>query len=428
MRILAKLGVIILAIIVLSGLSFVACGSSNETSVSDVVDEPQQTEEQSTQPQLEEELVITIGNLTDMTGPSSNAMSVIDMALDDLVQHFNTNILIPSVKLKVIQYDGQMDPSKFIPGYEWLKEKGADLIYSAVPSVAITIETLVNDDEIVMFAMAPDKAAIEPPGYIFCTGSFTDHEVFSLLKWIAENDWDYQTNGPAKIGGASWNEPRGQSAMKAMEQYTEAHADQFEFAGGYLTNFSFTWGPEVEALKDCDYLYPPAIMASFVKEYRDAGHTAKLFGAGAHFSFINMIDDAGLWNEIDGMLVAAINPYWSEEDEIITLSKQLLNQNHPDEAEKIMRMGWTYTSIDNLYIMLDIIARTTESTGPANFNSQTLLETANSYTWTVDGVTRYNYTETKRYPYNYYRIYEAQAAEEDLFRIDPEPYYHIDQP
>ena len=427
MRMMAPLGIIILSIIILNGLSFMACSGGDETQVSDVVDEPQQAGEQSTIPE-QEELVITIGNLTDVTGPSSNAMSVIDMAFDDLVQHYNTNNIIPSVRLKIIQYDGQMDPSKFIPGYEWLKEKGADVIYTAVPSVALTLETLVNDERIVMFAMAPDRAAIEPPGYVFSTGPMADHEILTLLKWIAENDWDYQANGPAKIGGASWDDTRGQAVFEAMERYAEVHPDQFKFVGGYLTNFTFTWGPEVEALKDCDYLYPPTIMSSFIKEYRDAGYTAKLIGAGAHFSFLNMIDNAGLWDEIDGMLVDAPNSYWNEEDEIINLTKQLLNENHPDEAEKIMRMGWTYTSMSSNYAMLDIIAETLESTGPENFDTQALFETANSYTLMVEGVPRFSYDETKRYPYNYFGIYEARAAEEDLFRIDPELYYHVPEP
>ncbi|NQT73917.1 MAG: ABC transporter substrate-binding protein [Chloroflexi bacterium] len=428
MRILAILGITILAITTLSGLSFVACDSNNETPVSDVVDEPQQTEEQLITPEQEEELVITIGNLTDVTGPASNAMSVIDMALDDLVRYYNANNIIPSVRLKVIQYDGQMDPSKSIPGYQWLKERGADLIYTAVPSVALTLETPVNDEEMIMFAMAPAKAAIEPPGYVFCTGPLADHEVLTLLKWIAENDWDYQTDGPAKIGGASWDDPRSRAAIDAMEQYAEVHPDQFEFVGGYFTNFAFTWGPEVEALKDCDYLYPPGIMSTFVKEYRDAGHTAKFIGAGAHFSFLNMIDEAGLWDEIDGMLVAAPTSYWNEEDEMITLTKQLLNEYHPDEAEKIMRMGWTYISMSSLYTTLDIIARAAESTGPENFDSQALFEAASSYSLTVEGVPRYSYNETKRYPNNYYGIYEAQSAQEDLLRIDPELRYHVTEP
>ena len=93
-----------------------------------------------------------------------------------------------------------------------------------------------------------------------------------------------------------------------------------------------------------------------------------------------------------------------------------------------MRMGWTYTSMSSNYAMLDIIATAIESSGPANFDTHALFETANSYTLMVEGVPRFSYDETKRYPYNYFGIYEAQAAEEDLFRIDPEMYYYAAEP
>ena len=430
MRIPATLGIVILIITTLSGLSFVACGDDDETPVSDDADiqEPQPTEKTPTLPE-EEELVITIGNLTDMTGPASNAMLVIDMALDDLVRHYNENNIIPSVRLKVIQYDSQMDPSKFIPGYEWLKEKGADFICTSLPGVAITLETLVNDDKKVLFSQAAEKAAFEPPGYVFMAGPLADHEVFTLLKWIAENDWDYQTKGPAKIGGASWDDPKSRDALEAIEQYAEVHPDQFEWISGHLTPMAtFTWGPEVDALKDCDYLYPPGIMGNFVKEYRDAGHTAKLIGAGVHFAFRKMIDDAGLWDEIDGMLITTPNTYWNEEDELATLVKQILNEYHPDEAENIIQMGWTYLSMISDYPIVDIVARAVESVGPKSFDTQALFEAASSYTLTVEGILRFSYNESKRYSNDYYGIYEANSAQEDLIRIDPEWYYHVTQP
>jgi len=68
----------------------------------------------------DEDVVITIGSLSDITGPASNAMTVINMALDDVVEYFNDENLIPGVELKVVTYDGQLDPARDIPGYEWL--------------------------------------------------------------------------------------------------------------------------------------------------------------------------------------------------------------------------------------------------------------------------------------------------------------------
>ena len=47
---------------------------------------------------------------------------------------------------------------------------------------------------------------------------------------------------------------------------------------------------------------------------------------------------------------------------------------------------------------------------------------------TIEGLSRFSYNETKRYPNNYYGVYEARSAQEDLIRIDPEWYYHVAQP
>ena len=69
------------------------------------------------------DVVITIGNLTDVTGPASNALTVITMSLEDTAEYYNKQYLIPGVTFEVITYDGQYDPSRDIPGYEWLMER-----------------------------------------------------------------------------------------------------------------------------------------------------------------------------------------------------------------------------------------------------------------------------------------------------------------
>jgi len=48
------------------------------------------------------------------------------MALEDLVAYYNDSDLIPGVRLEVVVYDGQWDPARDIPGYEWLRGRGAD--------------------------------------------------------------------------------------------------------------------------------------------------------------------------------------------------------------------------------------------------------------------------------------------------------------
>ncbi|MFC2028146.1 ABC transporter substrate-binding protein [Chloroflexota bacterium] len=399
-------------------LNSIACESGSEEATMAPVAQPSSTI--TSEPQvILEPVEITIGNLSDKTGPSSNILRITDTALEDLVQYYNENNLIPGVELKVINYDGQLDPSKDIPGYEWLKGQGADLIFTAVPDTPLTLKSIVNEDKMPLFAASGYPEMLDPPGYIFVMGTIPEHQAYTILGWIAENDWDYVSNGPAKIGGASWPDGYSQSFIAAMEKYSKAHPDQFEWVGGYLTNFAFIWGPEVEALKDCDYVFPCVMPIAFMREYRSADCTAKFIGADVHTSFLNMITEAELWDEIDGMLFIGSSLWWNDDEELVNLNKELLYENHPGEEEEIMQAGAGYMSVSVVfYPMIDIIADTVEAVGAENFNSQALYDAAISYSLEVDGVERSGFAETKRYALSNYMIYRASAADEDIVRAD----------
>ena len=402
---------VIAVLLLLVLISLVSCGDSGD-------EEP--SVDPTSPPDAVEDVVITIGNLSDLTGPSASAQALINFALDDLVDYFNDENLIPGVELNVIVYDGQFDPSRDIPGYEWLIERGADLIWTGVPGTAVTLQFKVDEDQVPLFTASIDLDEVNPSGYVFGPSTPPRHEALTLLRWIAENDWDYKSKGPAKIGGAGWDEVYTKEFFDAMKDYAEAHPEQFDYVGGYLTNFSFVWGSEVEALKDCDYVFPSTVLVSFVREYRNAGHEAKFIGTFTHAAFFGSLSDAKLWDEIDGMLFLGSTQWWNEEGTLIDLTKQLLYENHPDEAEDIIRGGVGYKAMGNVYQVLDIVRKAADTVGPKNLDSQAICDAAESYSLTVDGIPRFSFGETKRYSTNYYTVYEARAAEEDIFRIEPE--------
>lgn len=212
------------------------------------------------------------------------------------------------------------------------------------------------------------------------------------------------------------------ATLAGLEAYVKAHPDQFEWAGAHLTTFgSFNWDTEVEALKDCDYVIPPVPMTSFVRQYRDLGYTATFIGSDAHLAFFGLLDEADLWDECDGMLFSRETPWWNEEGDMISLTKEILYENRPDDAEKTMRSGYGYLTVSSAYIMLELIAETVESVGPRNFTSQALYDTAQSFSLTYDGC-EHSYTETKRYSTNSHAMYELRAADKDIFRLSPEWY------
>lgn len=402
-------------LISLSSLLMISCGSSGDST-----DATQPVDTQETPRVVVEDTVITIGNLSDLTGVSANAQSIINYALEDLVEYYNDNDLIPGVELKVITFDGQFDPSRDIPGYEWLRERDADLLVSCVPPVVVSLKRTVDQDEFVMFVASGNLEDIMPPGYVFSLGIVPQHCAYTLTKWIAESHWNYKKNGPAKIGGAAWTDTFSVKIMEAIEAYAEAHPEQFEFVGSYLSNFSFVWDAEIEALKDCDYVFVPTPMHIFVRDYINAGHETTFIGTDAQAAFMGLIDDGDLWDEIDGMLFVQTTQYWTGEGPIIDLTRELLFENRADEAENIIRSGTGYLTMTQWYQMLEIIKDAVETVGPQNFDSEALYSAATSYSEVLDGIERYSYGETKRFSPNYFIIQEARAEERNLFMADPD--------
>ncbi|MCP4632215.1 MAG: ABC transporter substrate-binding protein, partial [candidate division Zixibacteria bacterium] len=149
MRLAKKHGIFALAFLTMLLPLLVACGGGDDGN--DPVDETPTESDEKTTSDLQEDVKIVIGNITDITGVSANALSVIDMALEDMVEYFNEENLIPGVELKVETYDGQWDPSRYIPGYEWLRNRGADLIWTPAPPALETLKPRANEDEFVIF-------------------------------------------------------------------------------------------------------------------------------------------------------------------------------------------------------------------------------------------------------------------------------------
>ena len=406
-------------------LNSIACDSGDEEATLAPVAQPSSTS--TSEPQvIPEPVEITIGNYTDKTGPSANPSSVIDMALEDMVRYYNEEELIPGVRFKVISYDSQVDPSNDIPGYEWLKERGADVLFTIIPTTPITLKPLLEKDRLVLFTGVPHREAIEPPGHVFGVGSsLLEYHSYTLLEWLAENDPDFPSNRPARIGGAGWATGYMDAVFRGAKEYAQAHPEQYDWVGGHITSIKFTWLAEVEALKDCDYLIPPTMMNQFVEQYRSSGYTGKFIGTAVHTAFFNLIDDDDIWDEIDGMRIIMPNSWWNEESEIVDLAKELLERYHPGQLEEMMRTSVGYLTVNSVYIMFELIRKTVNEVGPENFSSQALYNAASDFSLMIDGRETDSFNENKRLSRNWFAIYEFDAEERELVRLNPDEWLDV---
>jgi len=408
-----KMGLILLLGLLISMMFFAACGGGDNGDNGDITSTPPPT------PTVER-VLITIGNHTDMTGVSSAAMIVITKALEDMAAYYTDEQLVPGVNFEVITFDGSYNPDYDVPGYEELKRLGADLFFGCAAPTPVALKPLLERDKLVFFTAAPPTEAFVPPGWVFACGqTMIQWEAATLLKWIAENDPDFPQDRPAKVGGAFWNENYGQDCLSGAKEYVVAHPEQYEWAGGFLSDWSFLWDEEVEALKDCDYVFPAIPPNQFVKQYREGGGKAKLIGSDAHIAFLADIERANLWSEFDGMWLIKPSLSWNDEGEIVDLTYELLQTYRtPDEVDEIMQAGIGYMSTQQLYVMFELINEASASVGPENLNSQAIFDTAKSFSITVDGCP-HSYNENKRTSSDALAVYEIRAAEKDIFRADP---------
>lgn len=399
--------------LVLIPMLLTACNSSDDESSKDT---------QATSTLQTEPVTITIGNITDLSGVAAQAMSSINKALYDVVRYYNDENLIPGVKLAVIDYDNQYDPAKDLVGYERLTEKGADFFWTPVPPTVSSLRPVVDQDETVLFTPTGNMSVLMPPGYVFSLGIMPQSQSYTLLKWIAENDPDFPSDRPASIGGAAWNDAYSDVFLDSMEEYALAHPKDYDFVGGFLTEFKFSWSSEIDSLKDCDYVFLPTPPQTFIEEFRSKGYKAKFIGGDLHTSFLQFIDKDDLWDEFDGMLLVRAGRWWNESGEFMDMIYELLERYRPDEAYSLQRQGSGYLAAKQIYLMLDIVRQAVNEVGPEYYDSDILYRAAQSWEYEYEDISRFNnFKPDKRYSQNYYAMYEARAgetpAESNLFRI-----------
>jgi ABC-type branched-subunit amino acid transport system substrate-binding protein len=373
----------------------------------------------------EGKVTIVVGNISDMTGPAATALVPINYVMQDLANYFNDQNLIPGATIKVATYDARYDPARDVPAWDYLKDKGAKVMVTALPTTAETLKSFAEADKIPLWTMTTSDSLINPPGWVFCANSPAEAMIATLLQWISENDPDFPTDRKAKIGSVGWEEPYAMSLRDGAKAYAQAHSDKFEWVAGLLAPMAqMTWSGEVEALKGCDYVIPPSTgtgTSTFMKEFRDKGYEAKFLGTDAHAAYRGLIVDAVGLAGADGMLTTQPTRWWNETSPIVDLANSLLQANHASEALEIIHSGIGYIgSMHQLYAFYQVLQQAIANVGPENFDGQAFYDTATNFTMTWDDYEQWNLTATKRYTWNYTGVYEWSAGEGDLVRKVPD--------
>jgi len=367
-------------------------------------------------------VTITIGEMTDLTGPGSPAVLSGHYCLEDMVRYYNEEGLVPGVEFKLISWDTKFDPSREVPGYDWLRGRGADLVISVIPQSGIILKPFADKEKFPLVSLSTDPAMLESPGWLFSPSNTTAAMMKTLLKWISENHWDY-SKGVPKIGLYGWTEAATHQMEKAMEEYCQAHSDNFGWVDGFFAPMgTMTVGGEIEKLKDCNYVCVPGFpFAQFITEFRARGYEAAFIDAGVAGPYVGFFVDRCGWEVLDGLLTAQPTLWWNESTIMVNQAKEVLHRYRPEQAEEVMYAGNGYVGMwTELAATFEILQNAIAQVGAENFNNQAFYDAAVKYKtagplW--EGHPEWGFTQTKRYLIDHIVVYEFSAEAEDLVQV-----------
>lgn len=368
----------------------------------------------------EEKITIVIGNLTDQTGVAASVLVPIQLSLDAHVKYVNEEEPIPGVELKTIRYDTRYDPARAIPGYNWLRDRGAKVIYTEMSDIAELLITSAARDKVPVVTASVTEPCYEPPGWVFCLNQDAKDMMFTVMQWISDQ-WEAEGKpGKPRIGTAGWSSPYGNAVRDGAEGYCLDHPDKFDYAGSYMAPTGVvTWAGEVAALKDCDYVVlttPGALQPStFAAEFRGKGYDAKFVGLDSLSAYWDFMLDVVGSEEMDGALIGQTWPLWVHPAPIVDYLKDLAYENHPDKADSLIygNCGWI-SGGSQAYLLVECVRQAIEAVGAENFDGQAFYDAAISFSPDLPGFEELGWTPTERRIYRYIGMYEYSHAEGDF--------------
>jgi len=370
----------------------------------------------------EQEVTITIGELTDLTGPAATSTVYLHYALADTIRYYNEEGLIPGVRLKLISWDTQYNTARTLPGYDWLKERGTDIVVAYIANDAEILKPFAERDKIPVVSFSPTDPMLEPPGWVFCFSARYAEQQRLLLKWISENHWDYGKGIP-KVGFLALNVASGVDQQKAFKEYAQAHSDKFDLVQCALVPpGTQSYSAQVGALKDCDYIEVVTLtMGPFIRDYRARGYDRATFlSDSSGSSWLGLLRDMlGDWQALDGFLSLYIAPTWGEPNPTVELGERLLRDYRSTrEVQKTIHSGQNYIGVIPFFLaLLQAIEKAVAEVGAQNFDGQAFYNVALDFEVQLEGCPKYRFTETERWCVRKAAVYKWSAVAEGPVRL-----------
>ena len=349
-------------------------------------------------------VTIHIGQLTDFTGATSPALKYITYITQDMIRYYNDENLIPGVKLQLDAYDTKFDPARYSLGYDWCKQKGAEVVITIIADAPLMLKPFAARDKVVIAAMAGTPELFDPPGWVFGFSNANEDSGKILLHWIRQNDW--KGEGTPKIGIVGWDDTQSMTVGRVLGAYLD-ETGEYDYVGRITTPVgTSTFTSEAKRLKDkgCDYVATVSgvMQAAILRDLRATGSQATCLDlTGSMGSFQRMYVQMVGWDLLDGWYSTSNSYSWRDSSPIVQLATTLVHRYHSaGEAADLIASGNPYVGPATMVLgMLEVLEQAIKNVGAENFNGQAYYDAAINYKTTSDmweGCPEFSFSETRR--------------------------------
>ncbi len=280
--------------------------------------------------------IVTVGILTDYTGPGSSATVPCAAGFVDELKTANDQNTIPGVEFKWVTYDQRSDPARVPVGYTWLKSRGVDLMYILSPTDRAILADIVTADKMPVVGSSLEESSPNHPWMFSLYGSF-GHDAEAAMLYIMQS-WDYDGEGRApKVGHITWTLPSGVMKQAGIDKVLAAYPEKFQWMGCQAAPAgTATWVAEIGRLKDCDYIFVGLISsmsATFMNEARARGYTGRFISDNTAFGgYFDLIRGVVPADQLYDCYQVNWVPLWSEDLPFTNRAREILEEYRPDDV------------------------------------------------------------------------------------------------
>ncbi|MDZ4246023.1 MAG: ABC transporter substrate-binding protein [Dehalococcoidia bacterium] len=167
---------------------------------------------------------ITIGIISDLTGPTASGAIGDNWGIEDALKGANEANEVPGVNFTTTFYDNRFDVGRSLTGYEMMKTQGVQAVWLQITGSVYALKPKLAEDKIIGLVPGPPKG-LYPPGWVFSAEASYSDGAGAAFDWILE-DWKKEgRSGKPKIAWLTWDADYGHSGLIVNWYATEIGLD-----------------------------------------------------------------------------------------------------------------------------------------------------------------------------------------------------------